>query len=269
MNQNLMPIGRFSKSCRLTVKALRHYDEIGLLKPCFVDPSSGYRYYAPQQAREAVMIGMLRSLDIPIPVIKQLVNADSASFKTILEKEQERIKKDLEMKQRTLKSLQRISDQAQIFPYAVAIRDEPAYMVAQMRCVTLPDTMLEDSTTLMYRLYEELQRSGRGFEDPVMCINEDPDKQDNIVVQACIGIATPYPALKNAQIIEIPSGPAAWLLHEGPYDELGLAYHSLFTWIQEHGYEQRDAMREIYKNDPADTAPNDLLTEVILPIKTA
>jgi len=262
-----MPIGRFSKSCRLTVKALRHYDEIGLLKPSFVDPNSGYRYYAPHQAREAVMIGMLRSLDIPIPVVKKLVNADRPDFKTLLIKEQERIKKDLEKNQRTLKSLQRLSDQAQIFPYAVAIRDEPDYMVAQMSCVTLPDTMLEDSTTLIYNLFEQLQRSGRGFEDPVMCINEDPDKQDHIMVHACIGVAKPYPTLKNANIVEIRGGPAAWLRHEGPYDELGLAYHSLFTWIQEHGYEQRDAMREIYKNDPGDTAANELITDVILPIK--
>jgi len=89
------------------------------------------------------------------------------------------------------------------------------------------------------------------------------------VVHACIGVTKPYPKLKNAQIMEIFGGPVAWLIHKGPYDELGLAYHSLFAWTQEHGYEQRDAMREIYKNDPAETTPNELVTEVILPIKIA
>ena len=264
-----MPIGRFSKSCRLTIKALRHYDEVGLLKPTFVDPASGYRYYAPTQAREAVMIGMLRSLDIPISAIKRLINADSADFKNILLKEQERIKRDLEKKQRTLTSLQRIADQARIIPYNVTIREEPNYVVAKMNCVTVIDCMLEDSTKLVYRLYEELQKFDRDFENPVMCINEDPDKNENIVVHACIGVSKPYPKLNNAQIAEIPGGPAAWLSHQGPYDELGLAYHCLFAWIQEHGYEQRDAMREIYKNDPAVTTPSELVTEVILPIKTA
>jgi DNA-binding transcriptional MerR regulator/effector-binding domain-containing protein len=266
MNSNLMPIGRFSKSCRLTVKALRHYDEIDLLKPFFVDPDSGYRYYALSQARDAVLIGMLRSLDIAIPTIKKLIGADSVDFKNILLKEQERIKKDLERKQRTLKSIQRIAEQAQIIPYTVAMREEPSYVVATMSCVTVTDCLLEDSTNLVHSLYEELQKSGRGFENPVMCINEDPDKQENIVVHACIGVTKPYPKLNNAQIMKIPGGPAAWLSHQGPYDELGLAYHSLFAWIQEHGYEQRDAMREIYKNDPAETSPSELLTEVILPI---
>lgn len=262
-----MPIGRFSKSCRLTIKALRYYDEVGLLKPAFIDPNTGYRYYSPDQAREAVMIGMLRSLDIGISTISRLISADKADFQTILAKEQERIIKDLEKKQRTLKSLQRIAERSQIIPYEVSIREEPSYIVAKMSCDTVTDRMLEDSTKLFYSLFEELQNSDRGYVDPVMCINEDPDKQENIVVHACIGVETPYPKLKNAQIAEIPGGPVAWLIHQGPYDELGLAYHSLFAWIQEHGYEQRDAMREIYKNDPADTAPNELITEVILPVK--
>ena len=68
-----MPIGRFSKSCRLTIKALRHYDEIGILKPAYVDTATGYRYYQQHQAKTAVLISMLRSLDIPIPTIKNLL----------------------------------------------------------------------------------------------------------------------------------------------------------------------------------------------------
>ncbi len=267
MQQNLMPIGRFAKSCRLTIKALRHYDEIDLLKPCYIDPVSGYRFYAPHQARKAVMIGMLRSLDIPIPTIKVLIDTEDTQFKPILIKEQQRIKKDIEKKQRILKSLQRITDQARIIPYTVAIRQEPGYFVAKMSCITVTECMLEDSAKLVYDLYAELQKYERGFEHPVMCINEDPDKQENILVHACIGVVEPYPQLTNAQIVEIPGGPVAWLMHEGPYEELGLAYHSLFAWIQEHGYEQRDTMREIYKNDPAQTVASDLVTEVILPIK--
>jgi hypothetical protein len=39
MGETLMPIGRFSKSCRLSIKALRHYDEQGLLRPAHVDPA--------------------------------------------------------------------------------------------------------------------------------------------------------------------------------------------------------------------------------------
>jgi DNA-binding transcriptional MerR regulator len=63
---DLLPIGRFAKATRLSVKALRHYDELGLLRPAFVDPSSGYRYYRPAQANQAEAIRILRSVEMPL-----------------------------------------------------------------------------------------------------------------------------------------------------------------------------------------------------------
>ena len=70
---DLLPIGRFSKATRLSVKALRHYDELGLLRPAFVDPSSGYRYYRPAQANQAEAIRILRSLEMPLEEIAALL----------------------------------------------------------------------------------------------------------------------------------------------------------------------------------------------------
>ena len=72
---DLLPIGRFSKATRLSVKALRHYDELGLLRPAFVDPSSGYRYYRPAQANQAEAIRILRSLEMPLEEIAELLAA--------------------------------------------------------------------------------------------------------------------------------------------------------------------------------------------------
>lgn len=57
-----MPIGKFARACRLSVKALRHYDEERLLRPAHVDERTGYRYYTREQVRDAVTIGMLRGL---------------------------------------------------------------------------------------------------------------------------------------------------------------------------------------------------------------
>lgn len=45
----MLKIGDFSKLSRVSIRMLRHYDEIGLLKPVWIDPESGYRYYAPEQ----------------------------------------------------------------------------------------------------------------------------------------------------------------------------------------------------------------------------
>jgi DNA-binding transcriptional MerR regulator len=63
------------------VKALRHYDEIGLLPPASVADSTGYRYYALAQARDAEAIRRLRSLEVPLDEIRELLAADEGTFR--------------------------------------------------------------------------------------------------------------------------------------------------------------------------------------------
>ncbi len=63
---DLVSIGRFSRMSGLTIDALRHYDELGLLRPAAVDPETGYRRYRPSQLEDARRIGWLRSLDLSL-----------------------------------------------------------------------------------------------------------------------------------------------------------------------------------------------------------
>ncbi|MFI7074728.1 MerR family transcriptional regulator [Micromonospora sediminicola] len=65
----LMTIGAFARAARLTPKALRLYDDSGLLPPAAVDPHSGYRYYAPEQLDRARMIAALRRAGMPLAEI--------------------------------------------------------------------------------------------------------------------------------------------------------------------------------------------------------
>lgn len=68
-----MTIGRFAQLSGLSVKALRHYDETGLLVPAHVDPESGYRWYRPGQARTGATISVLRSMSVPLEVVRKIV----------------------------------------------------------------------------------------------------------------------------------------------------------------------------------------------------
>ena len=266
VDKNLMPIGRFSKSCRLSIKALRHYDQEGLLMPAYVDQQTGYRYYARQQASEDIMIGMLRSLEIPISKIRVILNGDKTLLKKLLSEEQIRVEKELFRQQKVLHSIQRIARAGDLSPYHIAIRHEPDYWVCQRSCKTIVESMIADSTQLIYALFETLHEAGHSIEHPVMCINEDPDRHEQIVVHACVGVGSPAPKLKDEEITTVSGGPMAWLSHQGSYQELGVAYHALFAWAQERGHDQRAAMREIYLNDPAETPEDELITEVMLPI---
>jgi DNA-binding transcriptional MerR regulator len=73
-NDELMTIGRFARLTGLPIGTLRHYDEVGLLLPASVDPSSGYRRYRREQARRARQIAMLRWDGLPIEEIRQVID---------------------------------------------------------------------------------------------------------------------------------------------------------------------------------------------------
>ena len=84
-------IGEFSKITMLTVKALRYYDEIGLLVPAAVDPESGYRLYDQANYDRAIMIQLFKRFDFSIQELLEVIPSiadqdDIAAF--LLEKHQ-------------------------------------------------------------------------------------------------------------------------------------------------------------------------------------
>src|SRR5690348_12560966 len=80
----MLSIGRFAEATGLTVKALRHYDEIELLRPAHVDPDTGYRYYDAAQIESAVVIRRLRALELPLEDIRTMLGGDGASLRDCL-----------------------------------------------------------------------------------------------------------------------------------------------------------------------------------------
>lgn len=69
----LLTIGEFARASRLTAKALRLYDELGLLRPVAVDSGNGYRRYAPAQLERARLVAWLRRLGMPLADIRTVV----------------------------------------------------------------------------------------------------------------------------------------------------------------------------------------------------
>jgi DNA-binding transcriptional MerR regulator len=75
-------IGEFARRSRLSLKALRLYDELGVLVPARVDQVSGYRYYDTAQLDQARLVVMLRQLQLPLAAIKELLVCDPAEAAT-------------------------------------------------------------------------------------------------------------------------------------------------------------------------------------------
>jgi serine/threonine protein phosphatase PrpC len=75
----LLTIGAFARAARLTPKALRLYDEVGLLPPAAVDPESGYRFYDPDQLAHARLIAQLRGIGMPLADIRTVCSLEPAA----------------------------------------------------------------------------------------------------------------------------------------------------------------------------------------------
>jgi DNA-binding transcriptional MerR regulator len=89
---DLIPIGRFARLAGLSVGALRHYDELDLLRPADVDPFTSYRRYRPDQLETAMTIRRLRDLEVPIDEIRTVVAADDpAEQRRLLARHRERV----------------------------------------------------------------------------------------------------------------------------------------------------------------------------------
>ncbi|MFB7596440.1 MerR family transcriptional regulator [Streptomyces sp. NPDC056160] len=71
----LLTIGAFAARSRLSAKALRLYDRLGLLAPAHVDEASGYRYYRASQTERARLVALLRQLDMPLARVAEVVAA--------------------------------------------------------------------------------------------------------------------------------------------------------------------------------------------------
>jgi DNA-binding transcriptional MerR regulator len=111
VDDDLLPIGRFARLTGLTVGALRHYDEEGVLTPADVDPATGYRRYRRDQLQTARAVAALRDLELSLPAIRALLEADEpAARQAVLADEKRRLEARTARLQRALHRLSMLAN---------------------------------------------------------------------------------------------------------------------------------------------------------------
>ena len=89
----------------------------------------------------------------------------------------------------------------------------------------------------------------------------------NLDVEAGFPVSRPFPAKGEIQAGEIPAGRAATCLYTGPYDKMIPAYEALTQWIKEKGVVPSGVSYEMYLNDPEVTPPENLMTQIVFPLR--
>ncbi|GHC68055.1 MerR family transcriptional regulator [Streptomyces flavofungini] len=265
MHDDLLTIGRFARLCRLSVKQLRHYDDVGLLAPVRVDGASGYRYYAPEQAGDALAIALLRELDLPLAVIARALAAGPEDRARILRAERDRLAERIGRDQARLGLLERLAEGG-LPGYDVSLSREPERRLAVVRGVCAPAEIGERFAACVGPLFAGLGAAGTVWEPPLWGLYP-LDLEDRMEI--AVGVELPrHGAEPPGQDVEtLPGALVAETLHLGPYAQLPLAYNALFAAVHERGLSPRAPVREAYLVGPAEAPPEELMTRLIVPVE--
>lgn len=261
-------IGMFSKMNQVTIKTLRHYDEIGLLKPAYVEQWTGYRYYTTEQLPILHKILALRDMGFTLEEIKQILGGASQQS-LLMKKKAELMTKIAEDTMKLAQVECYLSGHIKETENPVIVKELPEVIVASMRVVI---ENYDSLFSVVPSMGAEMERLGCVCALPAYCFNIYHDgeyKEENIDIEVCEAVTEKKPDSEMVKFQVLPKVPnAACILHKGPYSELGRTYRALLAWIAQNEYEIVDFARESYIdgiwNKDSD---RDWLTEIQIPVR--
>lgn len=260
----LMPIGRFAAAARLSMKALRIYDQSGLLPAGYIDPASGYRYYRPEQLERANTIRTLRSIDLPLSDIAEYLH--SADPHAILRTHLARLEnKRFELDQLTRRLESLLNSREFLVTNAVTVKTIPAQLVAAYRTTVTQQDVFAAIPAGFSRVIQALA-DVPAIGAPFTLFHGFPDADQDGEISLCVPSSRRIVETDGVGNLVIPAGPVAIMVHHGSYANMGSTYASVGLWIQEHGHTVTGPSREIYLNSPGEVDEADLLTEIQWPI---
>jgi DNA-binding transcriptional MerR regulator/effector-binding domain-containing protein len=267
--RNLLPIGRFSEMCRLSIPALRHYDDLGLLPPAAVDPDTGYRYYSAGQAADAERIRTLRFLEMPLPEIRAILSSDPDHARALLEAHRQRLVAQADRQRYAISLLETMLTEAPPTAYEIRLRETKPQLVASLRGRSPWSALGLFVPNAMMEVFAAAGEQGVRIAGPAYAAYHSADTTE-AEVELEVGIPVDE-ALEPAGRVSgttIAGGLVAVTMHAGRYEEIGRAYQALGTWVQEHGHETAGPPREVYLVGPDQVREDGALrTEVLWPIK--
>lgn len=264
-------IGDFSKINKITPKALRHYDRIGLLKPAMIDERTGYRFYSVEQLSVIRKILMLKELGFALSQIQQIVTEQSA-FEDLLKQRERQLKQTIQEEQQRL---------LRVREYLVKIKGERT-MSDQVQIKSLPEVIVASMRTkvasydnyfdIVPKMGEYMKSVGAVCREPAYCFTIYHDgeyRESDIDVEICEAVVAPCQESEKVTFKTISAvSEAACLNHKGPYKTIHETYNRLFQWVADQGYDVSDNPREFYIdgiwNKKIDA---EWLTEVQVPVK--
>ena len=270
----MLKIGDFSKLSRISIRMLRHYDEIGLLTPRSTDHFTGYRYYSEDQLLKAVRINSLKDMGFSLAAIGEMLKKydDPAELAKFLEIRRVEVQEEMKESGHRLMlldtAIQRLRKDDMAMNYSVVLKTMPQRYVASVRAV-IPAYNQEG--ILWKRMGEETRNMNLQMAEPVYSLAVFHDhgfKDGDVDVEIQISVKGSYDNTEHVVFKTVPEVEIASAVYKGSYDQITDVNFAVANWVKDNEYEFNGPMFCIYHVSPAQTQnPEELVTEVCYPVK--
>ena len=263
----LYKIGMFAAMNRVTVKALRFYEEQGLLLPAYIDSETGYRYYKLNQMAALHQIAALKQAGFTLEEIVR-INGGEDEEALLLKKKSELLSKIAELTMQVAVLDGYLAKKKSCLLSPVLIKEVPECIVAYIQ------TRLDSYDSLfdkMPKMGELMEKAGCVCARPEYCFTnylEPGYKEEDILVELCESVTECKDDTGELHFKTMPKLRVASVFHKGSYNTLAASYEKVLKYVEENGYEIAGAIRESYidgvwnKEDESEW-----LTEIQVPIK--
>src|SRR5262249_26817744 len=220
-----MRIGEFSSLSRVSVKTLRYYDEIGLLKPASVDAPSGYRHYSAAQLPRLHRILALKDLGLPLEriadMLTEAITPEMLRGMLMLRKAEQqcRVREESDRLLR-IEGLLRLLEREGTLGEGVVLKQLPPQWVVSLR-ETL--TRHREIGALFGRLYEILG-GGMPHGTGIAIWHDQEHKEEDVDAEAGICLNGPIAAPETLTVYQIAGATVASLVHHGSFSRIAEAY---------------------------------------------
>lgn len=278
----MIKIGDFARLGQVSIVTLRHYDEIGLLKPVKVDTFTGYRYYSVAQLPRLNRILALKDLGFSLEQIEQVLNGGLTldQLRGMLKLKHAELEQQISAEQARLDRigarLRQIELEDSMTTYDVVLKTIPATTIVSRR-VTIPTN--DEVPRYLNPAFESVwgfvkQHNAKVTGSHFAIWHQPAEVLANEVAEASVPVdagsvdagSVNGASADGITVYQLPETLVASAVHHGNFEDFQQLHTAILGWIEANGYEIVGAYREVYiQHNPDDYSES--ATEVQYPVK--
>ncbi|WP_067825627.1 MerR family transcriptional regulator [Actinomadura kijaniata] len=253
----MFTIGDFARHGQVSVRMLRHYDALGLLRPARVDPATGYRYYEAAQLTRLNRVLALKDLGFTLEQVRDILDdkVTAEELRGMLRLRQaelhQRLAAETARLTRVEARLRLIESEGHMPADDIVIKSLPAVRVAELTA-TAGGFAPEEISPVIRPLYEELFRrlEAAGITPAGPSIAYYDQREDGTVtVHAGATVNADPDRARDFAVVDLPAvAEAATIVHRGDMDDVSPTHQALARWIADNDRRTAGPSRELYLN---------------------